>query len=117
MSAYTVTLGDRAENEAGMAVIGESAPHGLSVEHLDALCISYRYNVWDADVYNLHQMLPSHEHECAAPATLLVLRNGVDRLLGDGAEKKLFHELESMPKDTTTYMYGRVVDKHARHNN
>ncbi len=70
MSAYTVTLGDRAENEAGMAVIGESAPHGLSVEHLDALCISNRDKGWDADVYNLHQMLPLHErlHECAAPS-------------------------------------------------
>lgn len=119
MSAYTVTLGDCAENEVGMAVIGESAPYGLSVEHLDNHCIWSRDKGWDTDVYNLHQILPSHErlHECAAPATLLVLRNGVDRLLGDGGEKKLFHELESMPKDTTTYMYGRVVNKHARHNN
>ena len=40
MSAYTVTLGDRAENEAGMCVIGESAPRGLSVEHLDEICLS-----------------------------------------------------------------------------
>ena len=32
--AYTVTFGDRAENEAGMQMIGTLAPNGVSVANL-----------------------------------------------------------------------------------
>ena len=33
--AYTVTFGDRAENEAGMQMIGTLAPNGVSAARLE----------------------------------------------------------------------------------
>lgn len=122
MSCYTLTLGDRAENEVGMAMIGEEAKHGVCAKKLIECLYEYSCMTARSDcnprLYDLHQILP--EHEQAAPANVLVFENGVDWLLNEkaeDAEQLLFEALESMPKDTTTWAYGKVQRKHARHNN
>ena len=56
--AYTVTLGDRAENEAGMQIIGDLAPNGVAAAHLE----------------QLHDQLQANGHQCR-----LIGREGVFR--------------------------------------
>jgi len=47
------------------------------------------------------------------PASILIVREGVNVL---ASKEQLWKELTSLEWDTKAFMYGRVVDKHARHN-
>jgi hypothetical protein len=51
-------------------------------------------------------------------AALLVVKNFVDFLLKDSGEDKssMFKEQAELEVDKKAFMYGRVVDKHARWN-
>jgi len=110
-AAYTLTFGDRAENETGMQIIGTSAQHGISVRKLKELQEDLRRQDIESFIVDLAKS------ELAEDAAVLVIRGGVNSLLGPEAAKAMLRELESMPKDSTTLMYGKVVKKHARHNN
>jgi hypothetical protein len=51
-------------------------------------------------------------------AYILIARGGLNAMLeqsGSNAEE-FYHEQLALPKDSKALMYGRVVDKHARHN-
>lgn len=48
-------------------------------------------------------------------AAVLVIRNGVEALIS-GTVDELFEEQIALEWDTRAFMYGRVVNKHARHN-
>eukprot|EP00966_Prymnesium_polylepis_P298505 6898154-Prymnesium_polylepis.1 len=50
-------------------------------------------------------------------AKVLVIPNGVQSLLEGAPASAMLAEVKAMPKDKTSLMYGRVVNKHARHNN
>ena len=116
-SAFTVTFGDRAENEAGMQMIGAAADRGVSVARLHHIA-STLAGV-DCTVVSLDRLLEGSAEKGNIPgAAVLVMRDGVNALLEDpGAQAALLAELQSMPKDTTTLSYGKVRNKHARHNN
>jgi len=49
-------------------------------------------------------------------AAVLVIKKGVDVLLGAGAKEALFAEQAALKKDEKALMRGRVVNKRARHN-
>ena len=109
--AFTVTFGDRAENEYGMQMIGTPAANGLSVAHLETIASEFGDA---AKIIDLTQLLGGAS--VAAPkAAVLVVKNGVSLLLGGGQD--VLSELRAMPKYNTSLSYGRVVNKHARHNN
>ena len=114
--AFTVTFGDRAENEAGMQMIGAAADRGVSVARLRHIA-STLAGV-DCTVVSLDRLLEGSAEKGIPEAAVLVMRDGVNALLEDpGAQAALLAELQSMPKDTTTLSYGKVRNKHARHNN
>lgn len=117
--AYTVTFGDRAENEAGMQIIGTLAPNGVTVAHLQQMRDQLVANGNNCKLVDLRQMLGGHVDEALIPvAKVLVIQNGVNSLMQDPSfEAALLAELQVMPKDTTTKSYGQVRNKHARHNN
>jgi len=48
-------------------------------------------------------------------ASVLIIRNGVERILGSN-QMDLFNEQLSLEYDKQAYMYGRIVNKHARWN-
>jgi hypothetical protein len=115
--AYTVTFGDRAENETGMQIIGTLAANGMSVAHMRNCQAQFTDDGTPCKIIDLRQLLRD-SGESVPEAAVLVVRGGVNALLKDPeAETKMLKELQSMPKDKQTLSYGRVVNKHARHNN
>ena len=114
---FTVTLGDGAENEKGMEIIGTPAETGLSVAQLrdvERRCMASGYK---CDWYDLGQLIGVPAPEAA----VLVIRGGINASCGDDAHSKLFGELKRMPKDKLGRMKNDsgdwvVHNKHARHN-
>jgi hypothetical protein len=109
--AFTVTFGDRAENGYGMQMIGTPAANGLSVAHLAYIAKEIGAAATLIDLTRLLQ----GTGVTAPEAAVLVVKKGVSLILGD--DHDVLSELRAMPKDATSLSYGRVVNKHARHNN
>lgn len=111
---YTVTFGDVAENHARMQKIGTLAENGYSVQQVTAL----------------HQKLSAEGLQCelvdlssrwvgegvVEEACVLVIRRGVQFILGEKDTSSLMHEHDGLTMDKHALMRGRVVNKHARWN-
>ena len=114
MSAITITFGDQAENHVGMQKIGKPAQKGFSVEDLEQAKAKFESKGYKCELVNLNDYIEVE----AAQAKILVVKRGTDCLLSslnaDG--KDLFEELLKLDWDSKAFMYGRVVNKHARHN-
>lgn len=106
MSTITITFGEQAENHVGMQKIGEKAEEGFSVQELkEAMEI-----LSDSTYCELIDLsIPEFKGEAA----VLVIRDGV-RLFVD--REDLWKELTELPVDKKAKMWGRVVNKTARHN-
>ena len=110
-SSVAITFGDSGENHVGMQKIGTIAKTGFTKKDLEkakkyfeergCICelISLEIDEVDVDTEN---------------ALVLIIRKGVDCLLGNADD--LYEEQLTLEKDTKAFMYGRVVNKHARHN-
>ncbi len=108
-SVITLTFGDSAENHVGMEKLGTLVKEGegFSTE----------------DLFRIQQALPRselfylNELDEVPEASVLVIRDGVNFLLGPGKTKEgLFREQAELEQDKKAYMYGRVVNKYARWN-
>ena len=114
---FTVTLGDGAENEKGMEIIGTPAKMGLSLAQLRDIQKRCEAAGYKCNWYDLGQLVG----EPAPEAGVLVIRGGINALRGDDARSRLIAELRQMPKDKCGRMKndegGWVLhSKHARHN-
>jgi hypothetical protein len=108
----TLTFGDMAENHVGMQQIGQMVPVGQGF-HLEDL--EYVKRIMEArgtlcEIISLGQGAETAE----LGAHLLVIRGGVTALVGD--QLALFKEQTGLAYDKQAFMYGRVVQKHARWN-
>jgi hypothetical protein len=116
--AFTITFGDRAENETGMQMIGTSAEAGVSVGFLRSLEASLVEEGASCEMHDLSRLLEGVTTEAVPEAAVLVIRNGVNKLMKhDGSQAAVLTEVKSMPTDKQSFAYGRVVNKHARYNN
>jgi hypothetical protein len=113
MQTFTLTFGDVAENHARMEKIGDMSERGFSFQDMWKMKRFFE-RFTDVEFYHLNRLLPGGDE--AENAYLLVVRGGVDILLGEGKADDLFEEQDSLEKDTKAFMYGRVVNKKARHN-
>jgi hypothetical protein len=104
--SISLTFGDRAENHNGMQIIGENAQRGFSSEDLKNLSEKYA----KSELINLNDYLP--EELKTDSASVLVIRN----FLTKKEVALLAKEQFSLKVDTKAKMYGRVVNKNARHN-
>lgn len=110
---FTLTYSECVENHAGMQQVGQKLPpeRGTTVEELHRVydyyqtIEQYRANV---EIYDLNYQ-PDLD-----PAAILVIRNGLDMMGID--HELLFREQDALEKDKKAFMYGRVVNKIARHN-
>jgi hypothetical protein len=113
-SVITLTFGDSAENHVGMEKIGTmvEAGEGFQVSELQILYESLKEKGLLCEMHTLNTV-PDQ-----SPAAVLVLRDGVNTLLRPfGYDKEsLFKEQANLDVDKKAYMYGRVVNKHARWN-
>ena len=117
-STITITFGDQAENHVGMQKLGNGlANEGFSVEELTLLKQKIEEND-DSMVCELIDLNKKGNIDVdATSACVLIVRNGVEFFAKDSFKNNDIHkELESLEWDTKAKMYGRIVNKHARHN-
>ncbi len=118
--AITLTYGDQAENHKGMEKIGQMADSGFTLADLQTCKQRFEQAGNVCELIHLNQYLPVQlaEGATADPAYVLVIRGGVNTLLrsANRTVDDLFTEQLNLTWDTKAYMYGRVVNKHARHN-
>lgn len=115
-SVITLTFGDCAENHKGMEMIGKTANAGEGFTIDDLREIKAKFEVLGC-VANLHMLNTLPEQ---AEAGLLVIKNAVDVLLRkythEETKTTLTVEQAEVLWDKKAFMYGRVVNKHARWN-
>lgn len=124
--AITVTFGDVAENHARMQKIGELANSGFSRADLETAKERFVAAGFATEMHDLAPALPGDLRETLPPdavadAVVLVVREFLVRSSGGGTKEasladKLTSELLHLEWDTKAFMYGRVVNKRARHN-
>jgi hypothetical protein len=115
-SVITLTFGDCAENHKGMEMIGTTAEKGQGFSLSDLREIQKNFTSIGCKT-QLHMLNIRPEH---SEAGLLVIKNGVDILLRkymvDETKDTLAKEQLELLWDKKAFMYGRVVNKHARWN-
>jgi hypothetical protein len=111
-NAITITFGDQAENHVGMQQIGQIAEDGFSIEELKEAANKFTKLKCKCEFINLNELLPDKN---SSEAAILIIRNGVSAILEKNA-KLMYNEQAMLNADKKAFMYGKVVNKHARHN-
>jgi hypothetical protein len=114
---FSLTFGDVAENHRGMQKIGELSDSGFNFNDLKNIKNLFETKGCICEIIHLHQLLNDEKLHSNNEAYILIIKNAVNILLDDENGKNLlFQEQDILEKDTKAFMYGRVVNKHARHN-
>ncbi len=117
---FTLTYGNCAENHKSMEIIGKELDAGLTKEDLDQAVTYFTKLGATCNLYSLKDLLDGvvskEDNNKISPAYLLVVKQGVNFLLGKKTATDLYMEQEALEKDSKAFMYGRVVNKKARHN-
>ena len=103
-----------------MQKLGGLSDRGFNLADLER--IAAHFNNWE--LINLNDYIDDTVKAVAPPcedAYVLIVRNGINDLFKDSGynfdyAKQLYYEQSDLEKDTKAFMYGRVVNKHARHN-
>ena len=107
MEVITLTIGDCAENHIHNQQLGKTLPAGQGFTRSDFEDI--RSKIENTELLTLSK-------EDQPDACVLILRNGVNALLGENGKDVMYEEQRKLIWDSKVKMYGRVVNKHARHN-
>ena len=108
----TLTFGDCAENHKGMEMIGKivNKGEGFSLEDLHAIQTKFESIECKTELHILNNIDQPE-------AAVLIIRDGVNCILRDQSTKEsLAVEQKDLIWDKKAFMYGRVVNKHARWN-
>lgn len=119
IDTITITYGDQAENHKGMQIIGELAEKGFS--HQDLLNAKEKFEKLGciSELLDLRVSVKNEEIKVnLEPAYVLIVRNAIDVILKDieKTSDNMYDEQKILNVDKKALMYGRVVNKHARHN-
>lgn len=119
MQTYTVTFGNVAENHVGMDKIQSSTPteEGLNLADLMLARDNFSNAGYVTELLDL-VALGDMPAAMTPPAWLLKVHGGIGAFggFGDFDNVGLQDELMALDWDTKAFMYGRVVNKKARHN-
>lgn len=107
----TLTFGDMAENHKGMEQIGVMLKEGEGFQ-LDDL-EKVKENM---DALGVECHLVELSTGDIPKAYVLVMKNAVNILLDKNTQMEMFNEQKELQYDKKAFMYGRVVNKHARWN-
>jgi len=110
-STITLTFGDMAENHVGMEQIGARVAKGQGVHLADLKAILLTCRA--AGIQTKLHVLNKPDQP---PAYLLIIKKGVDALLGPGSTAALFAEQAALDHDKKALMYKQVRNKKARWN-
>ena len=112
----TLTFGDMAENHVGMEQIGKMVDkdQGFNIDDLNII----KNNMEElGSKCELLSLAIDYDDFAISPAHVLVIRKCVNNLLSQKIkQKKIFKEQKKLDYDKKAFMYGRVVNKHARWN-
>ncbi len=114
---FTITYCDQAENHKGMQIIGQMADRGYNLGELELARNNFANLGANVEIINLNEYLPEGVQGVEG-AYVLVIRNGAELLLNREGKsaREMFDEQMNLEYDKKAFMYGRVVNKHARHN-
>ena len=116
---FTLTYGNCAENHKSMEIIGTQLKLGLELADLQTAQAYFLGKRADTTLINLKDLVKSvlskEELDKVPDAYILIVKKGVNYLL-IGSADDLYMEQEALEKDKKAFMYGRVVNKKARHN-
>ena len=115
-STFTLTFGDQAENHVGMQKIGQLASKGFALSDLERAREYFLKAGIECELVNLARnvVLESDEKLPEFPeAHVLIARGGLRAFVDPDS---FYQEQDRLEKDSKAFMYGRVVNKHARHN-
>jgi hypothetical protein len=124
-SIVTLTLGDQAENHAGMEILGRIVDPGQGFNLEDLKNIRLKLSeigiVCELVSLDLCQDIDKIDMSIAMPeaAYVLIIRDGINKILqncSDFTQEDMFHEHLVLELDKQAWMRGRVVNKHARWN-
>lgn len=123
-SIITLTLGDQAENHAGMEKLGELVKEGdgFNIEDLKNMKLKLEEIgiVCELVELELFQTISSIDDlEIPKEAYVLIVRDGVNKILQNCSgftHNNMFDEHMNLDLDKQAWMRGRVVNKHARWN-
>jgi len=102
----TLTFSESVENHRGNQVLGKIADKGFNLDDINPL-LQYPH-----ELYNLNNLLGG---DITDTAHFIVFRNGLKTMFNIDHED-LYKEHSVLNPDTKCIMYGRVVNKKARHN-
>lgn len=114
----TITFGEQAENHKGMQIIGKHINQGYTCSDLENMKNRLSEQGLKVMLYNLSENLDENIRD-KNDAKLLIVKNGVEFILSKDEKfrkENLLNELLKLNYDKQAFMYGRVVNKHARHN-
>lgn len=119
----TLTFGDCAENHRGMQSLGQMALKGITNDELQNIKTYLEQNLQHSEhnisceMINLADIPHTNpNNQSRLPmAKLLIIRNGI-KLFGQESGNELYTEQLQFERDTKALMYGRIVNKKARHN-
>lgn len=109
---YTITFGDVAENHAKMQKIGTLHENGYSVQAIHALKEKLEAQGLVCEIVALNPYIEEKTQE----ACVLVIRKGVQSILGVESTITLMEEHDALEMDKFAKMRGKVVNKRARWN-
>lgn len=112
---FTLTFCETAENHKGMQQIGKITNRGFSLEELEEIQIWFEANGIETELVHLNKYLPEDLQTLASieDAYILICKNGLGVIVDPD---ELYEEHLNLEKDSKAFMYGRVVNKKARHN-
>ncbi|NDB59605.1 hypothetical protein EB001_14330 [bacterium] len=108
---FTLTYCETAENHKGMQMIGDIADRGLTKAEIDIARAWFTSKGINTIMVCLNDFAP--KDVATEPAYLLIAKNGISAIVDPG---ELYEEQNALEKDSKAFMYGRVVNKKARHN-
>lgn len=116
MQTFTLTFGEVCENHVRNEQIGQLAEKGFSLSELEHIKNFFEEKGCVVELLCLNDLLFDEDPDknIAEKAYVLVMRNGLEKLIEN--KKEFFEEQNKLDKDKKVKMYGRVVNKHARHN-
>lgn len=113
--AWVLTLGEQSENHVGMVKYGNGlSEKGYSVEELREMKKKFEEMNCECEIVRLNDFV---DVECEE-AHVLIMRNCVDKLLGDGTNKKMVSKMLSLKWDDKYWdtRRSKVLNKKARYN-
>lgn len=110
--AIAITICECGENHVGNQQTGEIAESGFSRKELESSKAWFEEKSCECELVDLSEAAGKEVEE----AFVLIIRGGVNAFFEEEKADEMFDEMSSLVWDKKAFMYGRVVNKHARHN-